>query len=67
MSGGAYQHVDRGQVVNAWAQVWRAARAGAYPLTFRGWLRIWADLIKASGLADFYLCRGQFDYRRQQW
>lgn len=50
-----------------WSTVWGRARAGQYPRTFRGWLRAWGDLIEASGIADFYLCRGQFDYRRQPW
>lgn len=43
-----------------WRLVWIYARAGYYPLSVRGWLRCWGDLIKASGIVDFYTARGLF-------
>jgi hypothetical protein len=47
--------------------VWRNARRGAYPLTLRGWARVFGDLIDSTPGLDFYLQRGQFAPRNQPW
>jgi hypothetical protein len=40
--------------------IWRKARAGRYPLSLRGWVTAFGDLLDATPGMDLVLARGQF-------